>query len=863
MDAAEALPPLPPGWRDEAVTMLFEFLEDAGLASTLDALEKETGCVPGRALSAPALTDLRASSARVPSVHRTRPLRDFSADVADPPLSPPTSPVDAPRAIPHVRRRGGSAATLCDALAHLRRLVLDGRWAAAEAFAAPEDDASSHPSVDRDAVRARLRTQAFLELLDDASAETAAAPDPDALVAALERLREVCDDGDADAEEASCVRKVAGEKKATRDAETKRFAAVGGRAPTFRDACAVLALGDVRAHPPLRAWTRARGRLATFEAVARALAPLYPEAGAEKNKNKNKNADKNVDGARHLRSGEPNERREAPGALELALRRAVAHKKQDATGGDGNAPVSLRSALGFELGDVRDGAGEGVESFLQTKYRSEDEDDAPAPSPALSSAPSPSFFVSSATSTRLRHEDLMGAFRETNLYNEERDSTRRLDDDDDDGSPRFALVGDVVRADAGVRCLTRCPRVFFPQNRAGPPRDGVGAFAAATSSRVLHVIADAGGARGCKTSSRHLDDAHAGPCSVYAVAWAAAEPGGGGVVATGANDGGLALTEVRHADGDEQGSLDENENEAFRFGRSRVARHAVRGGAIRAVAFVGAAASPDVDGDFDSGDYARAADARLVVAAGEGDFKPRAWHVDESGLAFAGPSFALGAHGGPVIAAAADPETRWLLFTASRAGEAFLWDLRESRGARETLACRPSLRCDVAGACGDGVGLASATIRGGRFAFGFTNGGVAAADARRGCNSVAFGGVKRVSFGGAGGSVVWSDVVHPGGECRSVDIAPRSSVTGGSGFEKNKNACAAFGSPFLILSGGFDGRVALSDASSAGRVAWRYDRAHADKVTAARFDARGAGFVSCGVDRVVKAWALRDSSDRS
>lgn len=82
MDAAEALPPLPPGWRDEAVTMLFEFLEDAGLASTLDALEKETGCVPGRALSAPAFTDLRASSAiLVPLVvHRTRPLRDF-ADV--------------------------------------------------------------------------------------------------------------------------------------------------------------------------------------------------------------------------------------------------------------------------------------------------------------------------------------------------------------------------------------------------------------------------------------------------------------------------------------------------------------------------------------------------------------------------------------------------------------------------------------------------------------------------------------------------------------------------------------------------------------------------------------------------------------
>ena len=51
MDAAEALPPPPLGWRDEAVSMLFEFLEDAGLASTLDALEKETGCVSSSAMS--------------------------------------------------------------------------------------------------------------------------------------------------------------------------------------------------------------------------------------------------------------------------------------------------------------------------------------------------------------------------------------------------------------------------------------------------------------------------------------------------------------------------------------------------------------------------------------------------------------------------------------------------------------------------------------------------------------------------------------------------------------------------------------------------------------------------------------------
>jgi hypothetical protein len=726
--------------------------------------------------------------------------------------------------------------------------VLDGRWAEAEAFAAPEDDKSSHPSVDRACVRAHVRTQAFLELLDDASLETAAAPDPDALVAALERLREVCDDEDADDGEEARV--------GAYGEATSCFAVTKRRAPTFRDACAVLALGDVRAHPPLRFWTKARGRLETFEAVKSALAPLYPESDA--------NA---FDGARNRRSRKPNER---PGALELALRRAVAH----ATGDDGKPSVSLRSALGFELFDVPElGAGEGVESFKRGE-------DLPDEGDATMKSVSPSFHVSSATSTQLLHEDLMGAFRETDVnvpvkvnVKEERDSTqtRRRDDDDAlSSSPRFALVGDVVRADAGVRCLTRCPRVFNPRESAESECSGVGAFAAATSSRVLHVIADVSrgeSPRGGKTKtfSRRLDDAHAGPCSVYAVAWAAADNGGGGVVATGANDGGLALTEVRYNSygAEEPLRLDENERETFRFGGSCVTRNAVRGGAIRAVAFVGAAASSLDDGD----ELLRAADARLVVCAGEGDFKPRAWQLDESGLAFAGPSFSLGAHGAPVIAAAADPDTRWLLFTASRAGEAFLWDLRESRGARENLAARPSLRCDVAGACGDGASLSSATIRGGRIAFGFINGGVAAADARRGCNSVAFGGVRRVSasFGGAGSSVVWSDVVHPGFECRSVDIAPRGSSVSSGGSRNDSSACAAFQSPFLILSGGFDGRVALSDASSNGRGSvWSCENAHADKVTAARFDARGAGFVSCGVDRVVKAWALRDENrDRS
>ena len=54
-----------------------------------------------------------------------------------------------------------------------------------EAFAAPEDHASSHPRWTT-TLRARLRTQVFLELMDDQSAVPAAAPDPDALVKALD-----------------------------------------------------------------------------------------------------------------------------------------------------------------------------------------------------------------------------------------------------------------------------------------------------------------------------------------------------------------------------------------------------------------------------------------------------------------------------------------------------------------------------------------------------------------------------------------------------------------------------------------------------------------------------------------------------
>ena len=145
------------------------------------------------------------------------------------------------------------------------------------------------------------------------------------------------------------------------------------------------------------------------------------------------------------------------GALELALRRAVAHASQY-PGAEGRSTASLRSALGFERADVRSEA---------------DDSNRPRFRDAETCRPEP------------RRKD---ATRQNDVS-----SRRDDDDDDDDGSPRFAL-GDVVEADAGVRCLTR-----FPRERPTPAQ-AASAFAAATSARVLHVVADAGANR---RPSRH------------------------------------------------------------------------------------------------------------------------------------------------------------------------------------------------------------------------------------------------------------------------------------------------------------------------------------------------------------------------
>ena len=85
-----------------------------------------------------------------------------------------------------------------------------------------------------------------------------------------------------------------------------------------------------------------------------------------------------------------------------------------------------------------------------------------------------------------------------------------------------------------------------------------------------------------------------------------------------------ALTETRLVDDDENNAR----AASCRFGRSTMCeRRAVRGGAVRAVAFVGSATGAAADDDF-----VNATDARFVIGSGEGDFRARA-----SGRAWASP----------------------------------------------------------------------------------------------------------------------------------------------------------------------------------------------------------------------------------
>jgi hypothetical protein len=64
-----SLPPLPEGWRDDVVYMLHDFLEDAGLAQTLCALEQETGYAPARHPPTRTAPQIHHSDSNFPPLH--------------------------------------------------------------------------------------------------------------------------------------------------------------------------------------------------------------------------------------------------------------------------------------------------------------------------------------------------------------------------------------------------------------------------------------------------------------------------------------------------------------------------------------------------------------------------------------------------------------------------------------------------------------------------------------------------------------------------------------------------------------------------------------------------------------------------
>ena len=86
-----SLPPLPEGWRDDVVYMLHDFLEDAGLAQTLCALEQETGYAPAR--HPPTRT---APQISLPRFKLPNPSRAHSTSCADPSSHPHVSGTEVP-----------------------------------------------------------------------------------------------------------------------------------------------------------------------------------------------------------------------------------------------------------------------------------------------------------------------------------------------------------------------------------------------------------------------------------------------------------------------------------------------------------------------------------------------------------------------------------------------------------------------------------------------------------------------------------------------------------------------------------------------------------------------------------------------
>ena len=718
-------------------------------------------------------------------------------------------------------------------LAYLRRLVLDGEWGKVEAFAVGDGDdgneGEQNSKLDFNSIRAHCRTQHFLETLEasgsgESSGKVLQPPDPDVIVQHLESLRDCLPVED--------------------DEKSKRFDVL----------CAILQLDDLHEFPPLHDWSVMRGRLLTFAALAEELQCVYPDGGTY--------ARAQVHNADAVGNGTSKKR---VGKLEGLMRLNVSDEKENdgvhqsrvdkvspltTSGRPGRVLDVLRASFAasasyakIDVGRVGAISQVGVSRDFQHQLLGDEKHadqilEKTKQTDTHTNENGNKSVDPHRTSSQLRHADLMGAFDGVGISSAPSTSCSN------NSGPKFMHAGDVIAADAGVRCVVRAPDFT---NHLAEDCFGLGTFAAASSSRTVHVTGTYGGQ---SQESQKLQNVHPAPCSIYAIDWRLTDANfGTGIIATGANDGSVALIPTRRTWNDGSSSNYSSNNTVF--GTPVVTPRAVDRGAVRAVAFVGSSGTVEDSSASDSG---------MLVAGGGGDFAVKAWHLDETGSLFTGPGVSFSPHRDTVVSLVPDPETRWLLCSASPAGEVFLWDLRDRS---VLLGCRPSMKVDVTGVCGDGVALASATIRGGRVACGFQNGGVAAVDVRRGTNAVAFS-KGHDAQSSANSCVVWSDIVHDG-ECRSVDIAPRGSQTS-----------TVFSSSFAILSAGFDGACRVIDASggasddgwkentndafgnTTSQIVWQANHAHADKVVAARFGRNGSGFVSCGTDRVVKAWTLQE-----
>ena len=714
-------------------------------------------------------------------------------------LTPRLSPASVALFPP--RRRSAAADRLGPELAFLRRLVLDGDWDGADAFVAP---LSATRAVDHRAVTAHLRRAAFLELLAGPEtrapdpAEKAAArddpPDADAIVAALRELRPVLEPRDP------------------RD---------------FDALCALVALPRVADHPEFADWSRSRGRLAAFDAVRRELEPVYPRNERERERER-----------------------------------------------------------------ARDGRARALGTALAETYEYERPPAGSAGRSRVAQPPPPARFPGRSEEAAKRPDDdsRRDGHRRSLARANEKKALEETGRSDDSGARRWSFAGRVVvEADAGVRCVALAPAgARLPGTTTTSPdaddsdsesesdasfvRALGGAVACATSTRVVRVVSlsPSGGANGddgiresatdSSTGKKNRNrerfgrrlvvastrDAHPPPCSVYALAWGLdPDDDRGGrdtLIATGANDGSVRLARLRYDDASDGLAFFHAPPLESPF-RVPLEGRGGHDGAVRAAAF---------------------ASRRRLVTGGAGDNAPRVWELGEGSQTLGGCSI-LSAHATRVVAAVADWDKAYgsnggggigaarstlnLAATASADGEVRVWDLRAGAGGGSSSGYVVRAGGGVGGGAGGPAArsssLASLSLRGDLVAVGFDDGRVAVLDARRAETNASLAAGART--GAADRATLWGAKAHDG-ECRSVDLGGGFGFGFGSGNGLNGSSRCA------LLTAGFDGAVRVwADAAEERSLAWSDDRAHGDKIVAARWGADGA-FASCGVDKTVRAW---------